>query len=389
MWTFSEKDAAGRRVNAIDRVYARAIDDLTAAGVEFLVGDRFYLGQMEVKPGRLVRGEFEFRALVLPALDILPLGTARRIVDFAKAGGRVYALAELPEASAEQGLGDPRMKELMDVLRSQPAFTACGEGGLKALFETGEAAGLQSQVVFESGAFPMLRHHRRIDGRDFFWLANNTESRQTSRVSIPGVKGAASIWDCETGRSRPVASTRTKDGSSLSLAFKPLEAYWLVFDPERRASASAPADEPGSGVSAEIEGPWTVTFDLAVQPVMEFPMAPPAEFASGVEKPLEDWSVWGLGRFSGLLDYAKTVTVTDPEKGTRLDLGRVAHAAEVWVNGTSCGARLWGPHVFEIGRALRPGPNEIRVRVANLISNSYGEFAGSGLFGPVRLVRSR
>jgi len=42
--------------------------------------------------------------------------------------------------------------------------------------------------------------------------------------------------------------------------------------------------------------------------------------------------------------------------------------------------------VYAIGDALRPGPNEIRVRVANLINNSYGEFSGSGLRGPVRLV---
>jgi len=72
-----------------------------------------------------------------------------------------------------------------------------------------------------------------------------------------------------------------------------------------------------------------------------------------------------------------------------LELGKVAHAAEVWVNGKSCGARLWGPYVFDVGEALRPGRNEIRVRVANLINNSYGETAESGLFGPVRIVRAR
>jgi hypothetical protein len=61
--------------------------------------------------------------------------------------------------------------------------------------------------------------------------------------------------------------------------------------------------------------------------------------------------------------------------------------AEVWVNGKSCGARLWGPHVFDVGKELRPGANEIRVRVANLINNSYGEITESGLLGPIRLVR--
>ncbi|MGE5741284.1 MAG: glycosyl hydrolase, partial [Candidatus Aminicenantes bacterium RBG_16_66_30] len=49
MWSFSENDPAGKRINAIDKIYAQAVDDLTAAGIEFLVGDRFYLDQMKVK----------------------------------------------------------------------------------------------------------------------------------------------------------------------------------------------------------------------------------------------------------------------------------------------------------------------------------------------------
>lgn len=51
----------------------------------------------------------------------------------------------------------------------------------------------------------------------------------------------------------------------------------------------------------------------------------------------------------------------------------------------ACGARLWGPYVFDIGKALHPGANEIHVRVANLINNSYGDIRESGLFGPVIL----
>jgi hypothetical protein len=247
-------------------------------------------------------------------------------------------------------------------------------------------AGLESQVVFASGAFPLLRHHRRIDGREFFWLANNTGSWQTGRVSFKDARGGASVWDCETGTIRPIASADGEARAETTLVFKPYEAYWLVFDPGRPALAGPPERKPDVKVVAAIEGPWKVAFDPAVQPVMEFPTVPPAPFAAGVEKPLQDWSAWGLKKFSGLLDYTKTVTVEAPEKGLSLDLGKVAHVAEVWVNGTSCGARLWGPHVFAIGEALRPGPNEIRVRVANLINNSYGEFAESGLLGPVSLV---
>lgn len=388
MWSFSESHPGGKRINEIDRIYARAIDDLTAARVEFLVGDRHYLGQMEVEGGKLARGDFEFRALVLPALDILSLETAAKIVDFVKSGGRVYALAELPSASSEAGTGDPRMKELMDALRAHPGFTACGESGLKTALE-GPAPGLEGPVRFVSGEFPVLQNRRRIDGRDFFWLANNSGDWRSCEVEIRGVRGAASIWDCETGGIRGVSSTAGAAGSRLSLVFKPYEAYWLVFNPEQAAGSGPPERRPEVETLAFIEGPWEIVCDPALQPVMEYPMAPPPEFILGVEKPLEDWKAWGLEKFSGRMEYDKSVTVGKAAKDIRLDLGKVCHAAEVWVNGRHCGARLWGPYEFDIGRALHEGANRIRIRISNLINNSYGDPAESGLLGPVRLVRIR
>jgi hypothetical protein len=332
----------------------------------------------------LTRGEYRFRAVVLPPVVVLPLQVAHKIVDFAKAGGFVFTLGELPTGSTDNGMNDPAMVAAMDELRAQPNVRICAGEFAKVLDEN--PAGLRSPIRFISGEFPMLQHRHRIDGREFYWLANNTDAWQAPRVAVRGARGAASIWDCETGAIRPVASADADGGSELALVFKPYEAYWLVFDPKSPA-VSGPAERiPATEVVAKLDGTWNVTYDPAIQPVMEFPMTPPAEFARGVEKPLQDWSDWGLKKFSGLLDYSKTLTVEKPEAELYLDLGRVGHVAEVWVNGKSCGARVWGPHVYRIGEALRPGPNEIRVRIANLINHSYGEFAESGLRGPVRLV---
>jgi hypothetical protein len=387
MWTFPDDHPGGKRINEIDKVYARAIDDLTTARIEFLIGDRFYLKQMSVEGGKLVRGDLAFGTLVLPSIDILEPETARKIVDFAKSGGRVCALGDLPSASAERGMDDVEMKELMAELRSQPTFTACTKG-IKSLVDPNES-GLVSPVQFSRGAFPMLEHRRRIDGRDFFWLGNNGDQWQTCEIVVRGVRGAASIWDCETGRIRPVASAEADGGSRIALVFKPYEAYWLVFDPQSTAHEGQPERITETDVLATIAGAWQVSYDPKIQPVMEFPVTPPAQFAKGMEKPLEDWRMWGLRKFSGLMDYSKEIAVTEARGKLLLDLGKVCHAAEVWVNGKNCGARLWGPHVFDVSGVLQPGPNRIKVRVANLINNSYGEIAESGLLGPVRLLRVR
>jgi hypothetical protein len=410
-WMFSEERANGKKCNAIDRMYWKAMFDLTNGRVEFLVGDRHYLSQMEVKDGSLVRGTFAFKTLVLPPLRIISLDVAKKMLAFAKSGGRVYAVGELPSGSVEHGMNDAEMATLMKDLASQATFTQCEpepadcvatfvEGpnwiyktdatkhGLQPLIES-RAPGLLSPVRFLKGEFPMLQTRRCIDGRDFFWFVNNDEKKsQECEIEVSGVHGAASIWDCETGRITPVASHDSDSGSRVSLSFKPLEAYWLVFDPKQPATSTSPK-KPTMEEVAKVDGPWTLSYDAKIQPTMEHPMTPPAEFASGVEKPLGDWKALGLKGFSGLLDYSATVTVAEPAKQMVIDLGEVNSAAEVWVNDKPCGMRLWGPYVFDVSSALKPGENRIRIRVANLPCASYGIEHKQGLYGPVRLLEEK
>lgn len=382
MWDFAENASDGGRVNAINASYGNAIRDLTDGRVEFLVGDRKYVSEMTASNGKLVRGPLTFQTVVLPPLTIMPMNVARNIVTFARQGGRVYALGDLPAGSAENGMNDPQMAKLMRELSTLPTFARCSD--LKPLISK-DSPGLRSPVKFTSGAFPMLQSHRRIDGRDFFWLANNSEKdAQACEVMVAGAHGAASIWDCETGRSVSVPSDDRADGSRVNLAFKPIEAYWLVFDPKQPASKTAVHE--AASVVATIEGPWTVTFDPAAQPKMEYPSKPGAEFAAGVTKPLEDWIKWGLDKFSGLLDYSATITLERKDGRMQLDLGEVHSVAEVWVNDKPCGMRMWGPYVFDISDAAKIGANHVRVRVANLINNSYGDATKSGLRGPVRVI---
>jgi len=412
LWLYPEDHPNGRRANQIERIYTKAIQDLTDARIEFLITDRHYLGQMEVRDGRLIRRDFQFKTVVLPDLLLMPREGARKIVEFARSGGRVYALGELPSGSPEAGLADPEMKGLMDALRALPSFVQCpaeptghtgtwqyGPGwltdpestklGLRPLLNQ-NPPGLESHIRFASGTFPMLQRHVRISERDFFWLVNNTGQWQQPELLLSTSGGAAEVWDCEDGSVRPVASAPSHRPGEVRVraVFKPFEAYWLVFAPKRLANRAPEMSIPQYETLLAIEGPWHVTCDPRLQPEMEHPMAPPAELVTGVDKPLEDWKAWGLERFSGVMDYDKTIQV-NREGVTVLDLGQVAHVAEVWVNGRRVGARMWGPHAFDVTSAIRPGENRVRIRVANLINNSYGDPQPSGLLGPVELRRKK
>jgi len=255
----------GEKARRIDEVYSNAINELSAARVEYLIGDRRYLREMSVKDGRLTMGGFRFESVVLPPMVILPLDVAGKVAAFAEAGGSVYLLGELPSASTENGADDPKMLELAAKLRTLPSVVDCSKDGLAAELARKDS-GLASQVTFRSGEFPILETHRRVDGRDFYWLVNNTDRRQECKLFVRDAKGGASIWDCETGKSHPVGSEETPSGSEVRLAFKPFEAYWLVFDPG--VPARAPSEQaPGTRATiAKLDGSWHIQVPRTGQP---------------------------------------------------------------------------------------------------------------------------
>jgi len=379
-----------RKIQETNRVYSDAIRQLAEHRVEYLIADRHYMRQMKLEGATLVRGEFRFGAMVLPPMVVMPLDVARKIVGFAKAGGHVYRLGELPTGSTDNGFHDPEMKTLMRVLQAQPTVRKCTDGLARTLAENHED--LTSPIQFVSGTFPMLQLHRRIGGCDFFWLANNSGEPRECEVRVAGARGAASVWNCETGDVQPIASVDENDGSRTRLAFQPHEGYWLAFDPRRPPHQSPAMTLPRQELLVGVEGSWNVRIDPAVQPNLEHKVKIPAAFTSelGVSRELTPWDTWEdlPDNFSGLIDYTKTVELPVFEGKLTLSLGEVWHFAEVWVNGVSLGAKLWPPHSFQT-EAFRPGDNTIRIRVGNLVNNNYGMASPSGLIGPVRVLLRR
>ena len=105
---------------------------------------------------------------------------------------------------------------------------------------------------------------------------------------------------------------------------------------------------------------------------------------------LGDWSRHaGLELFSGTLCYRAELEVPDAEAEFGIDLGAVGDIAEVIVDGTSAGARMWAPYEILLPPAAA-GRHRIEIRVTNSMANEYeGAQCPSGLMGPVQLILKR
>jgi hypothetical protein len=114
-----------------------------------------------------------------------------------------------------------------------------------------------------------------------------------------------------------------------------------------------------------IPGPWRVTFPAGRG-------APPSVILPELIS-LHRHSDPGVRYFSGTATYAHSLEVPSTFLGggrrVYLDLGRVEVLAEVRVNGTDLGTLWKEPYRVDVTDAVRPGANDLEIRVTNLWPN--------------------
>jgi hypothetical protein len=138
-----------------------------------------------------------------------------------------------------------------------------------------------------------------------------------------------------------------------------------------------------------LPGPWDVAFDALTD--SERP------FQETRSLPLGDWSDLGLGALSGEAVYRRTFELDEPGGAARLRIAELADAAELRVNGGPARVCLLAPFACDVTGALRPGRNEIEIRVVAALSNALGRrmaardpsfrraIRPAGLIGPVTI----
>lgn len=249
----------------------------------------------------------------------------------------------------------------------------------------------------------LLFVHRKLPDGDIYFVDNRTERNEAVDATFRVTGKAPELWHADTGRIEP-ASFKIADGrTTVPLKLEPWGAVFVVFrrpttETSRTVAAGAERD------IATLDGPWTVSF----QPDRG---APPS---ITLDK-LSSWSenaVPGVKYFSGAGTYTKTIHATaDWFKGGAhvwIDLGDVKNLAEVTVNGKSLGTVWHAPYRMDATAALKPGANEVKIKVFNawvnrLIGdeqpgvttkitfadekpyNAKSPLLPSGLLGPVRL----
>jgi len=320
------------------------------------------LREAHVEEDRLHIGPQGYAAIVLPPLQWLPLDTALRLLELARAGATLIVLD--PKVPRVPGLrGRAATEELEKAWRSvlaQPRPVS-SIGAFRAL--TGLAPDLRA-VGEVSQKLPWWAH-RQVGQTDIYFIAHPQADQL--RYPLPyrtgparegakpielqlqlRAKGAMEIWDAETG-TREACS-----GEPLRLRFTDHESYVVTVSREsgHQSAAPPPRSEP-------LHRQVIRTCDLQL---------PNGQLRKDQE--FVDWrEIPELRDFSGSVSYYLTLDVPSKASRVLLDLGLVEHVAEVFIGEQLVGTRIWSPYRFDLTSWVKPGHNRVHVVVTNLLYN--------------------
>jgi hypothetical protein len=358
-----------------------------------------YVSDRQLTSAKASRGIIQtsggnYRAIVIPQTEHMPIGTMQNLISLAESGATVIFETQMPADVPGWGDLDSRRHQLNQLLekiklvsssaasmsqkfRSENADLKSAGFGRGRILVGNPKLALQTADVAREKLFDreglMCIRRAAEDGTTYF-IANRS---QTSVISswIPISRKAASIilMDPMTGSSG-VAATRTgsKEGTEIYLQLQPGESVILRCFSKRKVSGPAWTYLQPKGTPVQITGRWAVKF-LEGGPEL------PATFATEV---LDSWTKLGdanAQRFAGSALYSLSFDAPAGKTNSwRMDLGKVCQSARVRLNGQNLGTLIVPPFRMTAG-GLKPKNNLLEVEVTNVSANRIRDLDRRGV----------
>ncbi|OQB89018.1 MAG: F5/8 type C domain protein [Verrucomicrobia bacterium ADurb.Bin118] len=377
-----------------------------------VVTSEVILNRLSVKAGRLVLPDgLSYRLLVLPERNVISLPVLRKVKELVAAGATVVG----PKPVREQSLTDYPQCDAEVRKLAETLWGATPPGTGRVISGKNARAILQADGVPPDFEFRAENPdafidyiHRRDGATEVYFVASRSNRTENVTGTFRVTGKAPELWNPVTGEHQFAAAYTEVDGrTAVPLTFAPYGSWFVVFrEPAAAHPPTTPDNQPAFRSLGELTGDWAVKF------APEWGGPATAQFdrlISWTEHPEP-----GIKFYSGAATYVKSfdlpaATPVSQTKPLYLDLGMLRELAEVRVNGRSCGIVWAPPFRVDITTAVKPGKNELEIRVINFWPNRIiGDaslpadqrrtrtnirkftpdtpLSASGLFGPVQLL---
>ena len=327
----------------------------------------------------------KYRVLIVPPVEVIPIGTLRKARAFFDAGGVVIGYEFLPTYSADFGSDSSDVAALRQAIwgDAEPGLEVArvSDAGGRSYFlpETVTAADLRRVLIADAGVRPTLdvvegdtgglvhALHRRKEGRDIFFITNQHHEGEPRRFRFRAeAPGTPELWD---PMRNDISALPHRRESPTAVVFErtlaPSESMMVVFQPEDRR-LPAPVDTlsakrvmpvVAAAVSSEDSAAEAGAPSLEDAPWVWYPEGSPREAAPP-----------GLRYFRGEILLPADGEVASASMTVSADNHFILHVNGDEVARSPEGDRAWAyPVTVDLTDALRPGRNVVAIRTENLM----------------------
>ena len=315
---------------------------------------------------------FKHKVLVLPHVNRISTALYRKIAAFAKRGGIVLAVGNLPSLGGGFKHASKEAREVKAI--SSAVFKSNANAGL--IDEAALGTTLRAVMLADfTGGPPALGFvHRKLADGDVYFVANTGNQTVRAHLAFRAQASKAQWWEPRTGEAHSWTP-----GEEVVLA--PYESRVFVFG----AVADSPPlhdpahDIPATAKSFDLSADWNVVFKgsnlfrkISIpyswkdDPATRF-YSGEVVFARSVMLPSAP-----VGGEQIVLNFGVGTPLPPPERpfGTVALLdGPVREASEIYVNGRRAGSVWAPPYMLDIAKFLHAGENMLEVRVTNTAMN--------------------
>lgn len=439
----------------IDSAFIRLSNFLLEQQLDFDYLNESALNQAEIKTAadkailRLNHKEFwnDYELLILPLAKVLEPMTLKKLQNFHEQGGRIIAYGHLPQFSLP---GIDLTTEVSPIWHELAGSNTNSKQG-RAFWVQSDLDSLK--YIIESCLTPDLRlespnrHisfiHKIKDGYDIYFIANSDSVAVNAKISF-SMPGVPQLWDAEAGTITNAAFFHY-DGhrTIVPVALDGYGSVVIVFD--QPSAQSPPVVKSNLAIERiEVSGDSVFVFGAVIEGGENFVVLSwqgkelEKRFFADPPQTIELADCWNFKPadnsfpaetrrsgswteeqtikqldgsaiapahpyFSGTGIYSQTFhldsSLLKEKSKFNLEAGQVNAVLEVWLNGKKVGERCWRPYAFDITAFVKPGENELELRITNTPANHYalkfqryrlgenwGKIVPSGLMDRVRLI---
>ena len=319
----------------------------------------------KIQGGYLQYGPRKYRIVFLPQVERMEPATAKKLFDLVVSGGRVFCIESYPQKSP--GLTDyfQRDKELQEWINKLKAYPdrfvllKRPHNNFLGWFKAIQKKYTIAPYVQIDSPNPFLSQVRyQAEEMEIVIFINSSLDDDHEITITPSNQIADSrlawLWDPETGeRSRLI-----KNMNSIKLDMGPADLKVVVFDKEKGGSLYKPP-KMVVGKSIELTNPWSLTGNHIDGRKIKWDV--------NVLRDLKEVPEWV--NFCGTLIYNANFELSDKNKIEWINLGKVFGVSELLINGQHAGTKWYGKRIYQIGKFLKPGNNNIEVHVTTTMGN--------------------